>query len=157
MNPDKKIRHLQSLLYTSGVGTVLFSLWSAIRSIVTLVDELSHTDLGTENDKVALMVGGMIVFFILAGMTILYIYIGKKAMAVAQGKGNGTVYIGFAVLLVVLSVFSYADDMRELSFAEWFEIRNVIFAVIDVTSNIILGEVIAFSIWLKKLRRKTCR
>lgn len=38
MNPDKKVRRVQSLLYTSGLGTVLFSIWSGIRGLESLFE-----------------------------------------------------------------------------------------------------------------------
>ena len=50
MNPDKKVRRLQGLLYTSGVGTILISIWSGIRGIESLFEicnELSQ-EYGTE-------------------------------------------------------------------------------------------------------------
>ena len=33
MNPNKKIRRLQSMLYTSGAGIILFSLWFGIQGV----------------------------------------------------------------------------------------------------------------------------
>ena len=38
MNPDKKVRRVQSLLYTSGVGIILFSIWSGLRGIESLFE-----------------------------------------------------------------------------------------------------------------------
>ena len=38
MNPDKRVRRVQSLLYTNGVGVILFSIWTGLRGIESLFE-----------------------------------------------------------------------------------------------------------------------
>ena len=53
MNPDKKVRRVQSLLYTSGVGVILFSIWTGLRGIEGLFEVWSELrrEYGTEMEN----------------------------------------------------------------------------------------------------------
>ena len=106
MNPDKKVRRLQGLLYTSGVGTILFSIWSGIRGIESLFEiwnELSK-EYGTElTSTVIKIILCLFIFLILMCITFLYVYIGKTAMAVSCGEKKGNLYIVLSVLFNIIS------------------------------------------------------
>lgn len=152
MNPDKKVRRMQSLLYTSGVGTILFSIWSGIRGLESLFEiwkELAQEH-GTEPGNTALrIILCLFIFVILMFITFLYVYIGKTAMDVGYGKKKGNLYIVLSVLFILLSWFLYISQFAN---REIFEVKTLIYLVIDLTSNIILIEVIVFSLLLKKMR-----
>ena len=152
MNPDKKVRRLQGLLYTSGVGTILFSIWSGIRGIESLFEvwnKLSReygTELGNTVIKIILC---LFIFLILMCVTFLYVYIGKTAMAVSCGEKKGNLYI---VLSVLFNIISWSLYIPQFVNGDVFEAKTMIYLIIDLTSNIILIEVIVFSLLLKKMR-----
>ena len=152
MNPDKKVRRLQGLLYTSGVGIILFSIWSGIRGIESLFEiwnELSQ-EYGTELTSIVIkIILCLFIFLILMCITFLYVYIGKTAMAVSCGEKKGNLYI---VLSVLFNIISWSLYIPLFVNREVFEIKTMIYIIIDLTSNIILIEVIVFSLLLKKMR-----
>lgn len=154
MNPDKKIRRLQSLLYTSGAGTILFSIWSAIRQIGIFQEaKKEFANMGLDDISIiAIRVIWVLVLVLILGLFFLYVYIGLQAMSVSLGKSKGSAYMIWAFLLILLSLLSYGHDLTALKISEWLRVDNVLTVVIDITANIILGEVIVFSILLKKMR-----
>lgn len=154
MNPNKKIRRLQNLLYTSGMGTILFSLWNVIRSIWAFFDTLNIFPAiaeGTENKTLQILFG--IIFFSIVLISVsLSIYIGRRAILLSLGKEKGNAYIILAIISVLISFISHIQSLSTLSLSELFKTGNIVMFVIDLTSNFILLEVIVFSILLKKMR-----
>lgn len=151
MNPDKKVRRVQSLLYTSGVGIILFSIWSALRGIEGLFEVWNtlSREYGTGSNSVVRIALCLFVFLILMLVTFLYVYIGKTAMDVSLGKKKSHCYIFLSALLTIVSWSLYISQFTK---GELFEIKTIIYILIDLTSNIILIEVIIFSLLLKKMR-----
>lgn len=155
MNPNKKIRRLKSLLYTSGVGMILFSLWSGIRGIESFYRTLRETpEIFGEilNDKTQSMLIGIIVFFLLFIGMGMYLYIGRKAMLAALGKKTGKKYLIFASVLLVSSIAMDFSNFFTLSPSEWIHMDDIILTLIDLTSDVILAEVVVLSILLRKKR-----
>lgn len=154
MNPDKKIRRLQSLLYTSGTGTILFSLWSGIRQVGNVqyvMKKLVKMDQEIVSVRVLRIVWVLILLLIFV-QVFLYVYVGVKARLVSLGKNKSKAYIVWAFILIVITLTSYLHDFSFHTVLERLQNDNLLLFVIDFTSTIILGEVIIFSILLKKMR-----
>lgn len=154
MNPNKKIRRLQNLLYTSGIGTILFSLWTGIRSIRVFFDTLNTYPNISEifENKIIQILSGIIFFSILLISISLSIYIGRNAILLSLGENKGNAYIILAIISVLSSFISHIQNLSTLSLSELFKTGDIVMFVIDLTFNFILLEVIIFSILLKKLR-----
>ena len=150
MNPDKKIRRLQSLLYTSGAGTILFSLWSGIRGMGAFFEGLN--EISGHDNEVSEVILGISFFIVLFCFLSFYIYIGKKAIDASLGKCKGNAYIVMALISVVISLAAHISDFISSQSLEWTNIEDMILFVIDFTSNVILVEVVVFSILLRKWR-----
>ena len=152
MNPDKKVRRVQGLLYTSGVGIILFSIWTGLRGIESLFEiwnELCQ-EYGTEMENTAIsIILCLFIFAVLMFFTFMYVYIGKTAIDVSCGKKKGNMYIVLSVLLNIITWLSY---ILQFEHGEMFELKTIVYIIIDLTSNIILIEVIIFSLLLKKMR-----
>ena len=135
MNPDKKVRRLQGLLYTSGVGTILFSIWSGIRGIESLFEiwkELPK-EYGIElNSTVMNTILCLFIFLILMCSIFLYVYIGKTAMAVSCGEKKGNLYL---VLSVLFNINSWALYVPQFVNGEVFEAKTMIYLMINLSSN----------------------
>lgn len=152
MNPDKRVRRLQSLLNTSGVGIILFSIWTGLRGIESLFElwnELRREHGTALESTVISIILCLFIMAILMFFTFLYIYIGKTAIDVSCGKKKSNLYI---VLSVLLNIVSWALYISQFTHGEMFEVKTLIYIMIDITSNIILIEVIVFSFLLKKMR-----
>ena len=91
----------------------------------------------------------LLILLILMCVTFLYVYIGKTAMAVSCGEKKGNLYIALSVLFNIISWSLYIPQFVN---GEAFEAKTMIYLIIDLTSNIILIEVIVFSLLLKKMR-----
>ncbi|WP_432627317.1 hypothetical protein [Brotaphodocola sp.] len=155
MNPNKKIRRLQSLLYTSGAGIILFSLWSGIRGIESFYRTLRETpEVLREilNDRTQSIVLGIVIFFMFFGVIGIYVYIGRKAILTSLGQKTGRKYLILASVTFVSSMALYLSEFFTSSPSEWLHIDDLILTLIDLTSDVILAEVVVFSILLKKLR-----
>ena len=149
MNPDKKVRRVQGLLYTSGVGIILFSIWTGLRGIESLFEiwnELSRESGPEPENTVINIILCLFIFATLMFFTFLYVYIGKTAIDVSYGKKKGNMYI---VLSVLLNLISWSLYISQFAHGELFEVKTLIYIIIDLTSNIILIEVIVFSLLLK--------
>ena len=117
----------------------MFEVWSELRR-----------EYGTEMENAVISM--ILCLFILAIMmffTFLYIYIGKTAIDVSCGKKKGNLYL---VLSVLLNIISWSLYIPQFVNGEAFEVKTMIYLIIDLTSNIILIEVIVFSLLLKKMR-----
>lgn len=152
MNPDKRVRRVQNLLYTSGVGVILFSIWTGLRGIESLFEVWNELrrEYSTELENTVISI--VLCLFILAVLmffTFLYVYIGKTAIDVSCGKKKSNLYI---VLSVLLSILSWSLYISQVAHGEMFEVKTIVYIMIDITSNIILIEVIVFSFLLKKMR-----
>lgn len=158
MNSSKKIRHLQSLLYTSGMGIILFSLWSGIRDVEFFFEELRgilHT-VYLENpilsEKTIYVFLGVIFFGFVACMILLHIYIGRNAVLFSIGRIKNNRYVIWAIIDLCASFYSYAFDWQSVAWKELIRPDRLVLFIIDITSNIILVEIVVFSIILKRMR-----
>ena len=152
MNPDKKVRRVQGLLYTSGVGVILFSIWAGLRGIESLFElwnELCR-EYGAELDNAVIKIMiCLFVFTFLMFFTFMHVYIGKAAIDVSSGKKKGNMYL---VLSVLLSIIYWSLYIFQFAYGEKFEVKTLVYIIIDLTFNIILIEVVVFSLLLKKMR-----
>ena len=152
MNPDKRVRRVQSLLYTNGVGVILFSIWTGLRGIESLFEVWNELrrEYSTELEStVVSIVLYLFIWAVLMFFTFLYVYIGKTAIDISCGKKKSNLYI---VLSVLLNILSWSLYISQFTHGEMFEVKTLVYIMIDITSNIILIEVIVFSFLLKKMR-----
>ena len=158
MNPDKKIRRLQSLLYTSGMGTILFSVWSVLRGIggvYKMLREMPQNggeNIGGENisGETLMIVSAIVIVLMIVMILWLYIYIGRRAMQTSLGIKTSNKYIILAILDLAFAAVVYISELVTQQPSEWLD--DIMLTIIDVTSDVILLEVVVFSILLKKLR-----
>ena len=117
----------------------MFEIWN----------ELSQEP-GTESGNTAInIILCLFTFAVIMFFTFLYVYIGKTAIDVSCGKKKGNMYIVLSVLLNIITWLSY---ISQFAHGEMFELKAIVYTIIDLTSNIILMEVIIFSLLLKKMR-----
>lgn len=155
MNPNKKIRRLQSLLYTSGRGTILFSLWSVIRGLGEIYNLFRKP---IESGESGISAGTLKTFSLFTVLILiicilsLYTYIGRRAIQTSLGRKTSNKYIVLAIIIIVFSASSYVPGLLTLTPSAWFNSDDIMLTIIDVTSDVILAEVVVFSVLLKKMR-----
>ena len=136
-------------------------MWSGIRDLGIVFTKLredpeiqGQLQLAGENINIVLNVLFVIV---IAYSILIHIYIGRKAMQFSLGKSKGKAYVVLAAVLVLLSFITYVNDFRNHQLFASYEIDQAVLLVIDLTSNLILGEVVVCSILLRRWRDKGCR
>lgn len=160
MESGEKIRRLESRLYTCGVGTVLFSIWSAIREVeifCRLLKELPAFEDEFFTRKVLCVILGIIVGGTILLTACVSLYIGRKAMLTSRRKYSKNTFLVLAVLSLCISSSFNCMDLVSFFKNSAFHIELVIVYIINLTSNIILAEVIVFTILLKRARKQICR
>lgn len=160
MESGQKIRRLESRLYTCGVGMILFSIWSAIRDMeifYRILKELPPFEDEILTRKVVCAVLGVIVCVTILLTACIPIYIGRKAMLTSRRKYSKNTFLVLAVLSLCVSLGFSCTDLVNFFKNSSFHIELVIVYIINLTSTIILAEVIVFAILLKRARKQICR
>lgn len=153
-----ELRRRESTLRSLGTGVIAFSLWAIMRPLLLSIlfpeEELRAVidSLGTWGYLV------IVVFFLLCALLIssLWLWVGFSAFAEGSGKrkGRGYVIVGLFVFLLELSgtvmnvtvLFTKGLDGRTVS-----EMAATL--LLEISSTLILGEMILTALRVKKLRR----
>lgn len=134
------------------MGTILFSLWSVIRGLAEIYDffrKPAESGISAEMLKILSL---LIVFIPIILILSLYTYIGRKAIQTSLGRKTSNKYIVLAIITIVLSVSSYVPGLLTLTPSILLHPDDIMLTIIDFTSDVILAEVVVFSVLLKKLR-----
>lgn len=160
MNNDLKAvqqRKYQSHLMSGGMGVIAFGLWDVLKGLVTAITTPVLQDVGDADASVIAVAYIMyfLVFTIFFGLSVATrLYVGISARQEAQGKKKGSFYLIIAGLMAVLSV---AGAILYLVFPDQFlEQKDTAFTTfaIDITSMVIISQMIYSAIQLRKARRK---
>ena len=160
MDTGQKMRRLQSRLYTGGFGIILFSVWSGIRDIQILFEMMREQSLDVSevlSEETIRIIMRVLILVVIGGSTLLYLYIGRRAMQVSLGKKKGNLYLVFAVLVLISSCATYFENLKSQVWLQVPDMEQIVLTVIDVTATLILADVIVCSLLLKRMRRQLCR
>ena len=160
MNPDKRIRRLQNLLYMSGIGTILFSIWTGIRGIVTFLPPLQNYPIENMDETSIFLIKlimNIFIFVLFFFIILIYFCIGKAAISISFGKQCSFRFIFFCLLLLTVSIISYVYDFFITPDQSTIRMQDIAMTVLDLTANIILIEIVVFSIKLNRLRTNVCK
>ena len=94
----------------------------------------------------------IIVFLLILFILSLYTYIGRRAIQTSLGKKTSNKYIVLAVITIVFSASSYVPGLLTLAPSALLHSDDIMLTIIDFTSDVILAEVVVFSVLLKKPR-----
>lgn len=163
--PDQiEIRKSQNTLIVVGTGTIIFSIWTAVKMLGLLfllrnetVDALLKKTGPIEglSDKSLfwmVVVINIIVIVLLSGVRV---YVGLSAIAVGRGKRRGWLYILAAVVMIIGNIlafftgFFFAVEREQLgAFASDQSLSTFI---IDTTSLIMLTQMVISAVKVRKL------
>lgn len=162
-----KIRKSQNTLIVVGTGTVLFSIWSAVKllSVVFLlrqeIVEAILKQTGTVEE-----IPENILFWVVAVMCIIFAlvimgirtYVGLCAVAEGQGKRRSIFYIIIAVFMILLTTLSVCmsffitkepDQFSALTGDQSFSAM-----IIDATSVIMLTQMVVSALRIRQFNRR---
>lgn len=146
-----KMRRYQNLLTVSGLGVIIFGLWTVLKTILLLF---------LQEDLVDDLPDGLfyrVLFFTLIGGVLLIdflirLFVGLSARAEGFGKKKGYGYIVVAILIAIASLASLVlifFDMGDRSILEL-----IVSFIVEATSMIATVELLVAAFTVKKLKKE---
>ena len=151
------IRH-QNMLVIIGTGVMLFSIWSVVRSVMFLIlnNQLAEilTELFADASKAAVNPIGLHLplFAVLAIDLGLRLFVGHSARSMGRYGTRSHTCIAGTIVLIVIGAMSIFRILATFNLQRNL-FDNVITLFIDVTSFVLLVELLVSAIWLKRLTR----
>ena len=170
-NTERRIalRRAENTLMVVGLGIILFSAWSAVRTvglvllyrtkILTIIKEsLGEMDDVPISDNtlfgILLAMVGIFLLFTIA----LRLFIGLSAMAEARGKRSGIFYILLTVFLIWVNIHFTIDTFLKVvaTPAVDYELESPTFAgvFIELTSVVMMIEMVISAVRVRKYRKQ---
>ena len=138
---EKELRRKQVTLVTLGTGVILFGVWSVVKSLLYFRTNL-FADLDTQVEpellpyiKLATVV--IVALFVLADLGIR-LKIGRRARAEGMGRRQKNGYLILAALIAFSRLYLCLD--------------YVVSVLVDLSSTVLLAELIITALRVRKLR-----
>ena len=159
-----EIRKSQNILIVVGSGTVLFSIWSAVKMLGMLflfreetVDAVPKMSGPVEelSDKAVFWI--VIVVFILIMLVILgaRVYVGMSAIAEGRGRRRSLIYILLAAFMIISSIFYLCTGALTMEAPEQMGAltrdQSISNLIIELTSVIMLTQMVISALRIRKL------
>ena len=167
---ERDLRKNQNLLVCIGTGVLMFGFWSVIKGVMTvflqkdeLLSMLESVRESLPAEEVQFFAPAFTIMCagigIIVGVVLLMrIFVGLSARKEGMGKGkrkrNRRAYLVFSVILVVITVFSLFADFPTMGKSLEGFLDGIVPVIIDVTSLIMLIELIVAGAKVKTLKRK---
>lgn len=150
---NAKARKMEINLRTLGTGVILLGAWTFIKFALTLLmygPQIGDNEIAPEY---VIWINVFIVGF--AGIDfLLRLYTGLSARAEGKGKRKTVIYLILTGILIALGIFSVLVDIYYIWIAYDALFTLIITIIIDLTSTIILLELMINAIGIRRLRRK---
>ncbi|MDO4187694.1 MAG: hypothetical protein Q4D29_01775 [Lachnospiraceae bacterium] len=159
---EARIRKQQGILTCSGVGVILFGMWSIARFVLTwfmnpayLSDVLNAVDMDTipitlEQYKIITFV--IIMFFLIVDLCVR-LYVGLAA--INEGKGLYRAHITYIIVAIMLAAINYSADVYHMisAFNAEIEFKYLLDDVVDMTVHIATVEIFISAIRVRMLEK----
>ena len=157
----KSRRYKNNMIY-SGMGYIVFGLWSAVKAFMTLTMNpevykylISEIDTEAVSESAVKLVTGILFAIVCIILLLIHVYIGRSAIRYAKGKKKSTFFLGVVVIAAILTIASipgYFDpknaalpDTGDSSFAAFF---------VDITMLFILFDILYSAVMLKRIKKR---
>ncbi len=142
---EVKLRKYENKLIISGLGVILFGIWSVVKSLLSFILNM-NTD---ESYNVSMLVN---VLIFLAIELALRLYIGMSARSEGFGRKKRYAYIVLSVIISILSFVSllyllYANNIESL-------LQYLVSILFEATSMFAYIELVVSAFAVKKLRKE---
>ena len=146
-----KMRRYQNLLTVSGLGVIIFGLWSVLKTFLLLFmrDEVSGV---LPSDPLTRAMTLATIGAILLIDIVIRLFVGISARAEGFGKKKGYAYIVFAVLMVITSTTALVMAFFDASYKSITEL--IVAVIVEVTSLIVTIELLVAAFTVKKLKKE---
>ncbi|MBR3124553.1 MAG: hypothetical protein IKF42_03880 [Mogibacterium sp.] len=162
------IRRSQNTLIVVGTGTILFSVWTVVKTLGTLIllkDE-SVAAIRKTVDENGLKISDQHIFYIVLAIMMIFMllflavraFIGLSAISEGRGFRRHKGYLVFAVIMIIMSItvavinFFSAKSQEPL----WILSNDTSLSayIIELTSIVMLVELVFSAIRIRKLRKR---
>lgn len=149
---NAKARKAEVNLKSLGTGVILFGAWTFIKFAVSyLIYGFGNNDLLDDNTTV---IFNVIVWSVIAVAFLIRLYIGRSAHSESEGKRKHIFYLILTGSLVFIDILAIIAEFY-LMFTEDYGILSMLITIlIDVTSVVIMIELMVNAITIRKLRKK---
>ena len=147
-------RRYSSILKLTANGTLIMGIWSLIKCFMEMIGDMGSEILADEVPLLIAIFGSAVVigFFFMIGISFRYLVWRGACKEAASGKStNG--YIACAIILLAYGVYAVAYFIYHAVRKE-ADVQGVLKLIFDVTSFIILCELIASAFRLRKVRKE---
>lgn len=176
---DIKIRKYRDTLVTGGLALIAFGVWTIIRSVLEISEELGNQLNGmtyeglseAEMETIRETMAYQSILYVIIGLAIVLmvvdlairIYIGLSARAVGLQKKkkngkerNGIMWLIFGFLLVAIGIYSLIITLLETGeiLKEYSVIYYMVQLFVEATSLVITAELVITGIRLRRLTGK---
>ena len=146
-----KMRRYQNLLTVSGLGVIIFGLWTVLKTILLLF---------LQEDMLDDLPDGLfyrVLFFTLVGGVLLIdflirLFVGLSARAEGFGKKKGYGYIVVAILIAIASLASLVLIFFDIADRSILEL--IVSFIVEATSMIATVELLVAAFTVKKLKKE---
>ena len=146
-----KMRRYQNLLTVSGLGVIIFGLWTVLKTILLLF---------MQEDMLDDLPDGLfyrVLFFTLIGGVLLIdflirLFVGLSARAEGFGKKKGYGYIVVAILIAIASLASLVLIFFDTADRSILEL--IVSLIVEATSMIATVELLVAAFTVKKLKKE---
>ena len=153
----KELRRKQVTLVTLGTGVILFGVWSVVKSLLYFRTNLfADLDTQAEPELLPYMLATVVIvaLFVLADLGIR-LKIGRRARAEGMGRRQKNGYLILAALIVLVNI---TGDLLGVYFIvkhgvpEQSGLDYVVSVLVDLSSTVLLAELIITALRVRKLR-----
>lgn len=148
---EQKRRKYQNILGISGLATIVFGIWSIVKSILlTALNSFQGSGDTVEIDKsVLLPFFGIVLLYVLIDL-LLRFYVGVSARRESKGKKKSILYLIIAGILGIITFANIIYTFLQISSIEAVDI--FVSVIIEMISLFALVETIIYGIRLKLLK-----
>ena len=148
-------RRYSKKLKTTASGTLVMGIWSILRTFLSTFDNLGDIFSTKGGELAAAIFGATIVFvlFFVIGISFRYM-IWRGAVREAEDGKKRYWYIVCALVLVTYGIYAVGSFIYKLIDTREIEVEGIIIFVFDLTSFILLCELLNSSFRLRKARKE---
>ncbi|MBR4224227.1 MAG: hypothetical protein IKR73_05405 [Oscillospiraceae bacterium] len=160
---QRLLRKYSDTLMICGIGQIVYGVWSFILSIMMLLTtdiKSMIEEMGNEDMSVAELYNFVFVFIcVFIGLMLVLdmgsrLYIGLSARAESMGKPKGKAYIVLSCIVVLNYTVTLGLLYWDLHIEDADIITIIISIMIELTSMLIMIDLIRSAINIRKLRRE---
>ena len=162
------IRRSQNTLIVVGTGTILFSVWTVVKTLGTLIllkDEAVAVVRKTADEN-GIIISDQHLFYIVLAVTLIALllflavrtYIGLTAISEGRGLRRRIGYLILAVIMIIFNitavVMNFVSTTSQDSHAVFSEDTSLSAHIIEITSIIMLVELVFSAIRIRIVRKR---